>query len=50
MEETKNLRKLAAVLREYADKSANSKRQKLANLVVASTGLELLRRKIHGDN
>jgi|LauGreDrversion4_2_1035121.scaffolds.fasta_scaffold00993_18 hypothetical protein len=46
--EANKLRKLAEAIRAYAEVSEQTKQQKLANLVVASTGLELLRRKIQG--
>lgn len=44
--QTQQLKKLAAALRHYAMGSQNSKREKVANLVIAATGLELLRRKL----
>ena len=46
--ESEQLKKLATHLREYASKVDQVKLQKTANLIVAATGLELLRRKIKG--
>ncbi len=46
--EADKLKKLAEAIRVYAQTSEQQKQQKIANLVVASTGLELLRRKIQG--
>ena len=43
-----DLKKLASALREHAAKADQEKLQKTASLVVAATGLELLRRKIKG--
>ena len=43
---TTKIKELAAQLRKYAEVHSNTKRQKVANLVVAATGLELLRRKL----
>tara|TARA_Y100000310_G_C20580710_1_gene762824 strand:- start:467 stop:610 length:144 start_codon:yes stop_codon:yes gene_type:complete len=40
------VKELAAQLRKYAQFHSETKRQKVANLVVAATGLELLRRKL----
>ena len=42
------VRALAVELRKYAQQHNQSKREKVANLVVAATGLELLRRKLEG--
>jgi hypothetical protein len=40
------LKKLASMLRKLSKESEATKTQKMANLVAAATGLELLRRKI----
>jgi|1_EtaG_2_1085319.scaffolds.fasta_scaffold02128_6 hypothetical protein len=45
MNKTK-VKQLAAELRKYAQYASTTKREKVANLVVAATGLELLRRKL----
>ena len=46
--EAEKLKKLAEAIRVYANVSQSTKQQKLANLVVATTGIELLRSKIQG--
>ena len=43
---TDKVKVLASTLRKYDQQTARVKRQKTANLVVAATGLELLRRKL----
>lgn len=43
---TEKVKELAAQLRKYAQQHHQTKREKVANLVVAATGLELLRRKL----
>ncbi len=43
-----DLRKLASVLRKRAETEDQSVREKCARLVVASTGLSVLSRKIYG--
>jgi hypothetical protein len=48
MMEADKLKKLAEAIRVYAKVSETTKQQKVANLVVATTGIELLRRKIQG--
>jgi len=40
------IKQLAQQLRKYANHHQQTKREKVANLVVAATGLELLRRKL----
>ena len=40
------IKNLADQLRKYAKHHERTKREKVANLVVAATGLELLRRKL----
>lgn len=40
------IKNLAEQLRKYANHHERTKREKVANLVVAATGLELLRRKL----
>ena len=42
------LRKLAANLREEDARRAAAKREKCAHIVIAASGLELLRRKLGG--
>ena len=44
--DTNKVKQLATYLRKYAHTVSHTKRQKTANLVVAATGLELLRRKL----
>lgn len=44
--DSKKVKQLADQLRKYAHEIGHTKRQKTANLVVAATGLELLRRKL----
>ena len=44
--DTRKVKELATRLRKYAHTLHTSKQQKVANLVVAATGLELLRRKL----
>ena len=44
--DTKKVKQLADQLRKVAEAVETSKRKKVANLVVATTGLELLRRKL----
>jgi|LauGreDrversion4_2_1035121.scaffolds.fasta_scaffold09407_4 hypothetical protein len=44
--QTTQLKKLAQALRNYAKQTNDTKREKVANLVIAATGLELLRRKL----
>jgi hypothetical protein len=44
--ESDKLRKLAAMLRTISKENEAKKTKKLANLVLATTGLELLRQKI----
>ncbi len=44
--QTEQLKKLAQALRHYAQQANDAKRTKVANLVIAATGLELLRRKL----
>jgi hypothetical protein len=43
---TDKVKALAAELRKYAQQHSRTKQEKVANLVVAATGLELLRRKL----
>ena len=43
---TEKIKQLANELRKYAQHHQQTKREKVANLVVAATGLELLRRKL----
>lgn len=43
---TEKVKQLANQLRKYAQHHQQTKREKVANLVVAATGLELLRRKL----
>lgn len=43
---TEKIKTLAEQLRKYAQLHQKTKREKVANLVVAATGLELLRRKL----
>ena len=43
---TEKVKALAEQLRKYAHQHQQTKREKVANLVVAATGLELLRRKL----
>ncbi len=44
--DTKKVKELSNSLRKYAHQLQKTKQQKTANLVVAATGLELLRRKL----
>lgn len=44
--QTRKVKELADQLRKYAQEHQQTKREKVANLVVAATGLELLRRKL----
>ena len=44
--DTDKVRTLALQLRKYAQQQKQIKQEKVANLVVAATGLELLRRKL----
>jgi|11BtaG_2_1085332.scaffolds.fasta_scaffold40504_3 hypothetical protein len=44
--DTKKIKVVAQQLRKYAQDLEATKREKTANLVVAATGLELLRRKL----
>ena len=48
MTRSEDLKKLASALRARAAQVEQDKIQKTASLVVAATGLELLRRKIKG--
>jgi hypothetical protein len=43
---TAKVKELASQLRKYAKHHQKTKQEKVANLVVAATGLELLRRKL----